>query len=172
VLLSGDKLLGGPQAGILVGSDDAVSRCRAAPLARALRIDKLQIAALEATLLAHLREPVPLDVPVVGMLHADLATLRTRAEAIAAGTPSTAVVDLDGVVGGGAAPGFALRSVGVRVDHPHPERVAARLRADDPPIVARIDDGAVVLDVRTIGPADDAKVATALARCVADEPSR
>lgn len=171
VLFSGDKLLGGPQAGIIVGSTVALDRCRTAPLARALRIDKLQIAALEATLLAHLRDPVPLDVPTLGMLHADLDGLRARAAQMAPTIAAAEAVDLDGVVGGGAAPGIPLRSAGIRIVHSHPDRVAGRLRDQDPPIVVRVEHGTVVLDMRTIDPTDDDTVAAAVRRCLEDEPA-
>ena len=185
VLFSGDKLLGGPQAGLIVGSSEAVERCRRAPLARALRIDKLQIAALEATLLAHLRAPVPLDVPTIGMLHADPAELERRAHALAAaigvapvgveaGVEAAAevvveVVALDGVVGGGAAPGIALPSAGVRVRRARAAGLAAALRAQDPPVVTRVEEDSVLLDVRTIAPDEDELVAAAVRRCLQDD---
>lgn len=172
VLFSGDKLLGGPQAGLLVGSRDAVDRCRTAPLARALRIDKLQIAALEATLLAHLRTTIPLEVPVIGMLHADPEDLRRRADALATalervGPDATvAAVALDSVVGGGAAPGISVTSHGIRIRGSHSTRLAARLREQDPPIIVRVQDDDVLLDVRTIDPEDEATVIDALQRCL------
>lgn len=172
VLFSGDKLLGGPQAGLLVGARDAVERCRTAPLARALRIDKLQVAALEATLLAHLRTPVPLEVPVIGMLHADDEVLRRRADALAGAlaraVPDAAVVTvaLEGVVGGGAAPGVAVTSHGIRIGGPHATRLAARLREQDLPVIVRVVDDGVLLDVRTIDAGDEATVVEALRRCL------
>lgn len=162
VLFSGDKLLGGPQAGIIVGSTTAVERCRRSPLARALRIDKLQIAALEATLRSHLRDTVPMDVPVVAMLHADPATLQQRAEALAAAIGPAEASALDGVVGGGAAAGVPLASYGVRLPGPRASELAALLRAQDPPIIVRVDDGDVLLDVRTIEPSADEHVAAAV----------
>lgn len=162
VLFSGDKLLGGPQAGIIVGSAAAVERCRRSPLARALRIDKLQIAALEATLRSHLRDTVPMDVPAVAMLHADPATLQQRAEALAAAIGPAEASALDGVVGGGAAAGVPLASYGVRLPGPRANELAALLRAQDPPIIVRVDDGAVLLDMRTIEPSADAHVAVAV----------
>lgn len=177
VLFSGDKLLGGPQAGLLVGTRDAVERCRSASLSRALRIDKLQIAALEATLLAHLRTTVPLEIPVIGMLHANLDDLRRRAETLAVAlregmsagqAPGTTIeaVTLEGVVGGGAAPGISVASYGVRIRGPQATRLAARLREQDPPVVVRIEDDGVLLDVRTIDPSDETSVAEAVLNCL------
>ena len=162
VLFSGDKLLGGPQAGIIVGSALAVDRCRSSPLARALRIDKLQIAALEVTLRSHLRDPVPMDVPVVAMLHADPATLRRRAEELSSSIGPAEVAELDGVVGGGAAAAVTLESHGVRLRSPRASELAALLRAQDPPIIVRVDDDSVLLDMRTIEPSADAYVAAAV----------
>jgi L-seryl-tRNA(Ser) seleniumtransferase len=172
VLFSGDKLLGGPQAGLIVGNSDAVERCRTAPLARALRIDKLQIAALEATLLAHLRTTVPLEVPVIGMLHADPEELRRRAAALkamlTAAVPGVSVeaVALDGVVGGGAAPGISVASHGIRIRGPQATHLASRLREQDPPVIVRVEDDGVLLDVRTIHPTDEELVVGALQRCL------
>jgi len=182
VLFSGDKLLGGPQAGLLVGTRDTIERCRTAPLARALRIDKLQIAALEATLLAHLRSPVPMEVPVIGMLNADPEELRRRADALAAALtaaqtatraaasdPAQGTIEavaLDGVVGGGAAAGIPVASHGVRIRGPHATRLAARLREQDPPVIVRVEDDCVLLDVRTIAPEEEPQVVDAVHRCI------
>lgn len=172
VLFSGDKLLGGPQAGLLVGSREAVARCRTEPLARALRIDKLQVAALEATLLAHLRSPVPHDIPVIRMLHEEADTLRARATSLAdtvariAPSADVSMVELGGVVGGGAAPGLPVTSFGVRVQGPDASRFAGDLRQQDPPVIVRVEDGAVLLDVRTILDEEVQVVADAVRRCL------
>ncbi|MEU0572210.1 L-seryl-tRNA(Sec) selenium transferase [Nonomuraea sp. NPDC005983] len=157
VTASGDKLLGGPQAGLLLGRRDLVERCRRHPLARALRVDKLTLAALEATL----RGPA---VPVRQALHADPATLSERAAALAgrlagAGVDARAVPS-EAAVGGGGAPGVALPSAAVSL----PERYAAPLRTGDPPVVGRIERGRLLLDLRTV-PADrDDDVARAIHR--------
>jgi len=149
VTASGDKLLGGPQAGLLLGKADIVERLRRHPLARALRVDKLTLAALEATLTGP-------ATPTALALHADVAGLRERAEALAAalradGVPAEAGSS-DGVVGGGGAPGVVLPSAAVVL----PAGWAAALRAGDPPVVGRVEHGALLLDLRCIPPeADD-----------------
>ncbi|MER6945303.1 L-seryl-tRNA(Sec) selenium transferase [Nonomuraea sp. NPDC000554] len=155
VTASGDKLLGGPQAGLLLGRRDLVERCRRHPLARALRVDKLTLAALEATL----RGPA---VPVRQALHADPATLSDRAAVLAARLADAGVdaraVPSEAAVGGGGAPGVALPSAAVSL----PERYAAPLRTGDPPVVGRIERGRLLLDLRTV-PADrDGDVARAI----------
>jgi L-seryl-tRNA(Ser) seleniumtransferase len=149
---SGDKLLGGPQAGLLVGTREAVEACRRHPLARAVRIDKLSLAALEATLALH-RDPdaARRALPVLAMLNADDATLRTRAHDLAAATGGE-VVESTARVGGGALPLLELPGPAVAID-PGPagaDALAADLRAGDPAIVGRIHDGRLLLDPRTL----------------------
>lgn len=146
VTASGDKLLGGPQAGLLLGGRDLVERCRRHPLARALRVDKLTLAALEATL----RGPA---TPVRQALRADPAVLRDRAEALAARLAEAGVdaraVPSEATVGGGGAPGVPLPSAAVSL----PERFAVPLRTGDPPVVGRAEGGRLLLDLRAV-PAD------------------
>jgi L-seryl-tRNA(Ser) seleniumtransferase len=151
VCFSGDKLLGGPQAGVLVGRAEAVAAARAHPLARALRLDKLSLAALEATLALY-RDPerARREVPVLAMLTADDAALRVRADRLAQGAGE--VVDGSAKVGGGALPLLELPGPVVAVDGP-PDALAARLRLGDPPLVGRIERGRLLLDPRTL--ADD-----------------
>jgi L-seryl-tRNA(Ser) seleniumtransferase len=143
VTFSGDKLLGGPQAGLLVGTADAVARAREHPLARALRIDKLSLAALEATL----RDPAA--TPTARMLTADTAA---RAERLAEGIG--AVVQSAGRAGGGTLPGTDLPGPVVAVDTDDPEGLAAALRAGDPPLIGRIETGRFLLDPRTLTDAE------------------
>ena len=149
---SGDKLLGGPQAGLLVGTRAAVDACRRHPLARAVRIDKLSLAALEATLALH-RDPAAARraLPVLAMLDADDATLRARADELAAATGGT-VVESTARVGGGALPLLELPGPAVAIDTgpAGADALAARLRAGDPAVVGRIHDGRLVLDPRTL----------------------
>ena len=164
VCFSGDKLLGGPQAGLIVGRRDAVERARAHPLARALRIDKLSLAALEATLRLHLDpERARREIPVLAML--DGAGAQERADALAAGLSGCAEVErvtVTGKVGGGALPLLELPgpAVAVRVEGLSADELAARLRSGEPAVVARIEDGRVLLDARTLADGEvDAAVA-------------
>ncbi|TKG70494.1 L-seryl-tRNA(Sec) selenium transferase [Prauserella endophytica] len=155
---SGDKLLGGPQAGLLLGEHDLVERLRRHPAARALRVDKLTLAALEATL----RGPVP---PVRAALDADPERLRERAERLAAelrdlGADAVAV-ESRAAVGGGGAPGVELPSAAVSL----PESYARRLRLGDPAVAGRVERGRCLLDLRTVAPADDRSLREAVARC-------
>jgi L-seryl-tRNA(Ser) seleniumtransferase len=150
VTASGDKLLGGPQAGLLLGRADVVERLRRHPLARALRVDKLVLAALEATL----RGPVP---PTWSALRADPEVLRERCAAVAAQVGGE-VVPSDGAVGGGGAPGQALPGWAVAL----PAAYAPALRAGDPCVVGRVERDRCLLDLRCIAPADDARLVAAV----------
>jgi len=154
VTASGDKLLGGPQAGLLFGDAELVERLRRHPAARALRVDKLTLAALEATLTG----PPP---PVAQALDADVARLRARAESLAAALPGALAVDCVAAVGGGGAPGVELPSAAVSL----PESYAAALRAGTPPVVGRIEAGRCLLDLRTVAPDDDEVLAAAVRAC-------
>jgi L-seryl-tRNA(Ser) seleniumtransferase len=152
VTFSGDKLLGGPQAGIVAGSAEVVEACRRHPLARALRPGGLVLGSLERTLLAHAAGDVA-ALPFWRMATAGIDELRRRAEAL--GEP----VECASAIGGGAAPGASLPSVGVAVDGDR----RADLLAADPPIVARVAGGRTVLDLRTVEPSDDDHLAAVLA---------
>ncbi|HYN95694.1 MAG TPA: L-seryl-tRNA(Sec) selenium transferase, partial [Pilimelia sp.] len=149
VTASGDKLLGGPQAGLILGAADLVERLRRHPLARALRVDKLTLAALEATL----RGPVP---PVRAALTADVDALRGRAERLAealrAGGVDAVAVASAATVGGGGAPGVTLPSAAVSL----PRRFADPLRTGDPPVLTRTTADRCLLDLRAIPPTADA----------------
>lgn len=173
VVVSGDKLLGGPQAGILVGDAELMARMRKNPLCRALRVDKVGLAGLEATLRLY-RNPARAleEIPTLRMLTEAADSVRTRAEALlermdegvaAARTgigatdeaPSVgSVVPTRGAVGGGTFPGVELDSWAIRLDA-SPDAVARRLRHGDPPVVGHIADGALLLDVRTVLPGQD-----------------
>jgi L-seryl-tRNA(Ser) seleniumtransferase len=155
VTTSGDKLLGGPQCGLMFGSADLVERLRRHPAARALRVDKLTLAALEATL----RGPA---TPVARALAADEPALRARAvrlaSALAAAGVDARAVQSTAAVGGGGAPGVELPSAAVSL----PEPYAAALRRGAPPVVGRLERGRCLLDLRTVDPADDATLADAV----------
>jgi L-seryl-tRNA(Ser) seleniumtransferase len=170
VCFSGDKLLGGPQAGVMAGTRDAIERCRSHPLARAVRIDKLSLAALAATLRIY-RDPAAAvrEVPVLRMLTAGESELRARAESMreriaAAGVEAT-VMTATAKVGGGALPLLELEGPVCAVD-PGPlgvDELSRRLRRGDPPVVARARDGWLVLDPRTLDDAAAGLAATAVA---------
>ena len=166
VCFSGDKLLGGPQAGLIVGRAEAVAACRAHPLARALRIGRLPLAALAATLALY-RDPARArrEIPVLAMLDAPAALLRARAERLLRGLdPARAeLVDAVARVGGGALPLLELSGPAVALGGAgdDPGALAGRLRAHDPPLLARIADGRVLVDPRTL--ADDELDAAAAA---------
>lgn len=153
VCCSGDKLLGGPQAGLVLGTHDAVAAARAHPLARALRIDKLSLAALEATLLLY-RDPARAraEIPVLAMLDQSEQVLAARTQRLRDGIGETAEpIRAVARAGGGALPLTELEGPAVAlVSAEDPELIAARLRAGDPPVIARIHDGRVVLDPRTL----------------------
>jgi L-seryl-tRNA(Ser) seleniumtransferase len=170
---SGDKLLGGPQAGVMVGTAAAIDRCRSHPLARAVRIDKLSLAALEATLRLY-RDPAAAarEVPVLRMLTAGEAELRARAESmrerIAAAGIDARVIDASARVGGGALPLLELDGPVCAVD-PGPvglDELARRLRAADPPVVARAREGWLLLDPRTLDDEAAGLAATAVVDAV------
>lgn len=161
VLCSGDKLLGGPQAGLLVGRADLVERCRRHPLARALRLDKLRLAALVATLEAHLRGALT-EVPTWAMLSVDPAALERRVRAVAEGCGGE-VGEAITLIGGGSAPGSGVPSPVVRQHVPAPDAAAAALRNGDPPIVVRVEQDALVADLRTVPPEWDDLLAARLA---------
>ncbi|MBI4798806.1 MAG: L-seryl-tRNA(Sec) selenium transferase [Desulfarculus sp.] len=174
VTFSGDKLLGGPQAGIILGKSELIERLRANPLNRALRIDKLTLAALEATLELY-RDPQAAlgQIPTLRMICRPHQELRRQAAALARrlkalNLPRLSVTTLDGAsrVGGGAMPlaAPATRLVEVAVQGLSPTRLEEGLRAGDPPVIARLEDGRLLLDVRTLVGDDPEVIAQALAR--------
>jgi len=175
VLFSGDKLLGGPQAGIIVGRRELIERIEANQLMRALRVDKLTLAALGATLQLH-RDPqrAAREVPILAMLTATVESLRTRAERIASDLADCDGIDTDIIetttyLGGGSVPtqGFASVAVQVRPNRTSETELMHRLRTSEPRIVARVQGGAVLFEVRTIFPQQDAAVAKAIRAAIA-----
>lgn len=173
VTYSGDKLLGGPQAGLITGRADLVARMRSNSLFRALRVDKLTYAALEATLLAYVKHDHD-AVPVLRMMRMSKDEVGARAEALIAQVNSLAknpaklkleVVDGESVIGGGAAPSAALPTRLIALTHADlsADELTVRLRQADPPVIARVEDGRVLLDLRTVFSEQDSAIATALA---------
>lgn len=156
VCCSGDKLLGGPQAGIMVGRREAVATASAHPLARAVRIDKLSLTALEATLLIY-RDPERAwhEIPTLAMLAVSEETLAERAGRLQAGLESgVEIIRASAAVGGGALPLLELEGPAVALGADDPVALAEALRSGQPPVIARIHEGRVVLDPRTIDEAE------------------
>jgi len=162
VAFSGDKLLGGPQAGMVVGAAPLIARMRNNPLLRALRVGKVTIAALGATLQCYRDGSLRERLPVYRMLGATLDELRARANAYLEAVPRAKIVETTAFAGGGSIAQAAIASLAVAVAVANPDRFAARLREHAPPIVGRIDDGRVVLDLRTIASDEDGTVIRAL----------
>lgn len=181
VLCSGDKLLGGPQCGLMLGSHEAVSKVQADPLYRALRVDKMTLAALEATLRL-LLDPARVceSIPLWKVMTLPLDTVRRRAE-ILAGTLRDELnlmadaVDSSAYHGGGSVPGLEIPSASVRISPPFPAAapsdtsLARALRLGEIPVVARVQGGAVLLDLRTLAESDDQLVLEALRQLVVPE---
>jgi L-seryl-tRNA(Ser) seleniumtransferase len=169
VTYSGDKLLGGPQAGFISGDPELVAKIRGNPLFRALRIDKMFYAALEATLLAYLREDYD-AIPTLRMMRIREEDLQHRAEHIARKLRiNSPRIDIDviesrSVLGGGSAPGTTLpsRAVAITIAGLSADNILASLRQHETPIVARVEDGRVLLDLRTVAPEQDAGIVAAL----------
>jgi L-seryl-tRNA(Ser) seleniumtransferase len=167
VSYSGDKLLGGPQAGLLSGRADLIGRMRANSLFRALRVDKLTYAALEATLLAYVKHDHD-AIPALRMMHLSKDGIARRTVAVAAksGSPELTVEMIDGesVIGGGAAPSAVLptKLLAVTRDGLSADEISARLRASEPPVIVRVEEGRVLLDLRTVFPEQDENVIAAL----------
>ena len=167
-LFSGDKLFGGPQAGVLVGKSRAIETLGKHPLARALRADKVTLAAFGATLEAHLNGNLA-ELPIHQMLAADESMLRQRAENIVTlvGHPALSVIDVVDTVGGGTMPTSQLKGIGVRIGAHSPETLHSQLRSATTPIVGRIQDEAYQLHMRTIPESQIETVAEALRNVLA-----
>ena len=173
VTYSGDKLLGGPQAGLISGRADLVARMRSNSMFRALRVDKLTYAALEATLLAYVKRDHD-AVPVLRMMRVSKDEIAGRAGKIVSQVQSVQgksallkleLLDGESVIGGGAAPSAVLPTRLIAVTHADlsADELSARLRGSDPPVIARVEEGRVLLDLRTVFPEQDANLATGLA---------
>lgn len=167
VTYSGDKLLGGPQAGLISGRRELIARIRSNPLFRALRVDKLTYAALEATLLAYVKQDHD-AIPVLRMMRATEQSIAERAENLVSRLQATRlgteIVRGESVIGGGAAPSASLstRLIAITSDVYTADELSAKLRACDPPVIARVEDGRVLLDLRTVFLEQDELVVAAL----------
>jgi L-seryl-tRNA(Ser) seleniumtransferase len=161
VTFSGDKLLGGPQAGIIAGRADLVRACASHPLARAVRPGSHVLLALQEAALAFLRRTACDDIPFWRMASTPVTVLDRRATAIVTAAGIGEIVASEAVPGAGSAPGTPIESLAIRLEGDH----LASLRAADPPVIARTRDGATFLDMRTIDAVDDDHVAAALRAC-------
>ena len=154
VCFSGDKLLGGPQAGIILGRGELVERLRRHPVARAVRVDKMTVAALESVLgfYAGGRRD---ELPVWRSLTSSGASVRARAADLAAQLPGATTVRGESAAGGGSLPGYGIPTTLVRLQVPHADRVAGGLRVGNPPVFCRVDESALLFDLRTVDPEED-----------------
>jgi len=161
VAFSGDKLLGGPQAGIIVGSSVLIARLSANPLIRALRIDKITIAVLAETLRLYLSPERVRQIPFYAMLCATPSELRVRAAVYTSRIAASSVVDCESFIGGGSLPQTTIASIGMAFDD-RTGALAQRLRTVDPPVLGRNEAGRLILDLRTIAPSQDEQVVVAI----------
>jgi L-seryl-tRNA(Ser) seleniumtransferase len=169
ITYSGDKMLGGPQAGLLSGREALIKRVRSNPLFRALRVDKLTYAALEATLMEYIRQNHD-AIPFARMMRLPAHEIRSRAEALQSKLTNathlkTTIIPGESLVGGGSAPTSSLPTflLAVTADSLSADELAARLRLNNPPIVARVEEGRVLLDLRTVlEPAEEVQIVGAL----------
>ncbi len=169
VTASGDKLLGGPQAGLILGQATSIARLRHHPLIRALRVDKITLAALQATLLAYLENKAITEIPVWQMIAAPIAQLAQRVEAwrraISANNMQLQIKESRSTIGGGSLPGQTLPTVALTITTDSVNDLARQLRQATPPVIARIESQQLWLDPRTVLPAQDHLLIEVLNRC-------
>jgi L-seryl-tRNA(Ser) seleniumtransferase len=162
VTFSGDKLLGGPQAGLIVGRKQAIAQLQRHPLMRALRVDKTTLAGLEATLLAYLRGTAHSEIPVWQMISTPLEALHERAGRLREQIGTGELIACMSAIGGGSLPGETIPSVALALDLPQVDRFAYQLRLADTAVVTRIHEGRVILDLRTVLPMQDQALVQAI----------
>jgi L-seryl-tRNA(Ser) seleniumtransferase len=158
VCFSGDKLIGGPQAGIIVGKTELISRLKKHPLARALRADKLCLAALTATLLYYLKDDAEGNIPVWQMISKPLREVKATAESWKRQLGTGRVIRTESTVGGGSLPGESIPTYALALTVKSPDRFNARLRAQSPAVIARTEKNQVLFDPRTVLPEQDKKM--------------
>jgi L-seryl-tRNA(Ser) seleniumtransferase len=170
VSFSGDKLLGGPQAGIICGRVSLVGQLKKHPLARAVRPDKLCLASLSATLASYVTGRATEEIPVWRMIARPVAEVEAVAERwlsrLREASLQAEAMTGESTVGGGSLPGTTLPTVLVAIEHPHPDRLARQLRQNTPPIVGRIGEGRLILDPRTVMPEEEHLVLDGLLSCL------
>jgi L-seryl-tRNA(Ser) seleniumtransferase len=162
VCFSGDKLLGGPQAGIIIGRLDLLDRIKKHPLARAIRADKLCLAALSATLLHYLKDEAEQAIPTWRMISATIEEIRLRARSWVTILGQGQVVPGESTIGGGSLPEETLPTYLISLSPPSPNRLLTRLRQLRPPIIARLENDCLVLDPRTVLPEQEPALLSAL----------
>ncbi len=175
VVFSGDKLLGGPQAGVIVGRGDLVRAIERHPLMRALRVDKLTLAGLIATLRQHRDPAIARErIPVLRMVHTPVSALRTRAETMCdrlrRARIEAEVIETTAFVGGGTNPAQALESVGIAIRTPDPEALARALRTGSPGVFARVQRGTIVCDLRSVDASQDGSLCEVLLKRATESP--
>ena len=171
VCFSGDKLLGGPQAGIIIGKSDLVARLKKHPLARAIRADKLCLAALSATLLHYLKDEATRKIPIWRMISAPVDSLHQRAEGWAALLGFGEVIPSVSTVGGGSLPDETLPTAVLAVTVRNPNRVMENLRLGKSPVVARLEMDKILFDPRTVLPEQDEELLLSIRRVVTNQVS-
>lgn len=162
VTFSGDKLLGGPQAGIIVGRKDLIAKVRKHPLARAVRADKVALAGITATLLHYLKDEAEREIPIWQMISMEREQVRARADAWRNALVQGDVVESESTVGGGSLPGESLPTFVLALDVKSPDKFMSKLRASDPPLIARTENDRILLDPRTVLPEQDEAVLSIL----------
>ena len=170
ICFSGDKLLGGPQSGVIAGKTEFIQKIRRNPLFRALRVDKLTLAALEATLLSYLRNPQALEIPLIQMIHLSADSIEKRARAILEKLPdldsklACEIIDGISLIGGGSTPNYGLptKLISLRSPRLTASKIEHQLRISVPPILTRVERDSVLVDLRTVFPEDDAGLVEAL----------
>ncbi len=172
ITFSGDKLLGGPQAGLIVGKAEAIARLRSHPLARALRVDKMTLAALDATLRAYRQGRAGDEIPVWHMIAQTAETIQERARQfrrlLAAANFETELIPGQSTVGGGSLPGETLPTVLLALALPRPDSAAAALRRGDPPVICRIQNERLLVDMRTVLPEQEQALLQNISSCLSD----
>ena len=162
VCFSGDKLLGGPQAGIIVGRKDLIAKIKKHPLARAVRADKVALAGVTATLLHYLKDEAERQIPIWGMISMEREQIKVRAEAWRDALGQGEVVESESTVGGGSLPGESMPTWVLALDVKSPDKFMAKLRASNPPVIARTENDRILLDPRTVLPEQDKALLSAL----------
>jgi L-seryl-tRNA(Ser) seleniumtransferase len=170
VCFSGDKLLGGPQAGIIVGRASLVQKLKRHPLARAVRADKLCLAGLSATLLHYLKDEAVREIPIWQMIALAPEQIRRRAQQWADSLGAGEVIPGESTVGGGSLPGETLPTYCLALTVPQPNRFLERLRRGSPPVIALVQNERVLLDPRTVQPAEDAAFLQTLKKALENAP--